>query len=157
MALTERLREYLDQENIPYHMETHPLTFTARQVAAETQIPGKQVAKVVVAKDGDGEYLMAVIPANRRLNLEALAQASGRYQLDLATESEVGRLFPDCEIGAMPPFGNLYGLPLYVDTCFPRNAEFVFQPGNHHEVAEINFEQYDRHLRPILGEFCTRA
>ena len=155
MAMTERLKEYLEDESIPYRTEPHAESATARQVAAAAHVPGQRVAKVVVARDLEGDYVMAVIPANRHLDFGALAEASGRYRLNLASEPEVTRLFPDCEVGAMPPFGNLYGLPVYVDACFPHDAELVFQPGNHHEVTAVDFEDYDRHVKPVIGEFCT--
>jgi Ala-tRNA(Pro) deacylase len=84
----------------------------------------------------------------------AASHAAGRHRLSLVREDEISRLFPDCEIGAMPPFGHLYGMPVYVDACFPRAPTIVFPAGNHHEVVRMPYAEYVRLVKPVLGEFC---
>jgi Ala-tRNA(Pro) deacylase len=100
---------------------------------------------------------MAVLPAACRVDLTALRTVAGRRRLSLAAEDEFGRLFPDCELGAMPPFGNLYGLPVYIDACFSPTDDFFFQAGNHHEVVRMRYQEYERLVKPVVGELCLRG
>jgi len=157
MAMTERLKRLLDERCVPYLLLPHREAFTAQEVAAASDFPGRQVAKVVVVRERRGASIMVVLPAACRLSLPALERATGMSGLTLATESQFEALFPDCETGAMPPFGNLYGLPVYVDACFPRNHALVFQAGNHHEVVEIPYHDYEQLVRPTVGAFCLKA
>jgi Ala-tRNA(Pro) deacylase len=157
MALNDRLKHFLAQQRIEYDVLPHREVFTAQEVAATSHVTGRQLAKVIVVRaDGQG-HLMVVLPASCRLDLTALREVAGKRKLSLAPEDEIARLFPDCEVGAMPPFGDLYGLPVYVDACFPREKEFFFQAGNHHEVVRITYEQFERLARPVVGEFCLHA
>jgi Ala-tRNA(Pro) deacylase len=117
-------------------------------------VSGYQVAKVVTVREEGGGDLMAVLPAACRLDLPAFRQATGRRRLSLLREEEMKPLFPDCEVGAMPPFGHLYGLPVYVDACFPRAKDIVFQAGNHHEVVRMPYPEYERLARPVVVEIC---
>lgn len=157
MAINDRLKRFLDSQGIRYQVVPHREVFTAQEVAATSDVPGRQVAKVVVVRGGDGAPMLVVLPAPCRVSLPALERASGRRGLALATEGEFGGLFPDCETGAMPPFGNLWGLPVYADACFPRDRAFVFQGGNHREVVEMSYPDYDRLVQPVTGAFCVRA
>jgi len=134
--------------------ETGPRYLTAQEVAATSHVPGRQLAKVLVVREEGGSYLMAVLPAPCRVDLLALKEAAGRRKLSLAAESELTRLFQDCQTGAMPPFGNLYGLPVYIDACFPRSRDFFFQAGNHEEVVRVGYQDYERVVAPAAGEFC---
>lgn len=154
MAMTDRLKRFLDRERIEYQIFPHREVFTAHEVAAAADVAERQLAKVLIAGEEGGRYLMVVLPAACRIDLGAVRRAAGTRRLSLAREAELPALFPDCEIGAMPPFGNLYGLPVYVDACFPRAEEFFFQPGNHHEVARIRYQDFERAVKPVVGEFC---
>jgi Ala-tRNA(Pro) deacylase len=154
MAVNDRLKQCLDRECVSYEALPHREVFTAREVAAESHVTDRQVAKVLaLEEEGDG-HLMVVLPAACRLDLTALKHATGRHKLSLAREDEIMRLFPDCEVGAMPPFGNLYGMPVYIDACFPRARDIVFQAGNHHEVVRMPYIDYEHLVKPIAGEFC---
>ncbi len=162
MALTERLTRFLDEQKVWYETLPHRDAFTAAEVAAVSHVPGLHLGKVVVVREAGGGhpmggYLMAVLPAPCRLDLDALEAATRKRRLALATESEVAGLFPDCEVGAMPPFGHLYGLPVYVDACFPKREEFVFQGGNHHEVVRMRYGDFERLAGPASAEFCLHA
>ena len=97
---------------------------------------------------------MVVLPPACRIDLQAVRHATGRRHLALAAEAELGQLFPDCEMGAMPPFGNLYGMPVYVDGCLKRTGQIFFQAGNHHEVAHLPYGEYERLTTPVVGELC---
>ncbi len=154
MALNDRLKYFLAQQKVTDDVLPHHEVFTAQEVAAASHVPGAQLAKVVLIREDGKGHLMAVLPAACRLDLGALAAVAKTGKLSLAPEEEMVRLFPDCEIGAMPPFGNLYGLPAYIDACFPREKEFFFQAGNHHEVVRMSYSEYQRVANPTVGEFC---
>lgn len=157
MSVNARLAEYLDREQASYDTRQHAEAFTAQEVAAKSHVPGRDVAKVVVVRGETGAYLMAVLPAPCRLDLEALAAAAGVGRLSLAAEAEVRPLFPDCEAGAMPPFGRLYGLAVYVDACFPKTERLFFPAGNHHEVVGMSYPEFVRLASPVVGEFCRHG
>jgi Ala-tRNA(Pro) deacylase len=152
--VNDRLKQYLDRERAAYETLPHREVFTAREVAAESHVAERQLAKVLAIREEGNGHLMVVLPAACRLDLNALKHAAGRHRLSLVQEDEMARLFPDCEIGAMPPFGHLYGMPVYVDACFPRAPTIVFQAGNHHEVMRMPYAEYVRLVKPVLGEFC---
>jgi Ala-tRNA(Pro) deacylase len=97
---------------------------------------------------------MVVLPASCRLDLTALRHAAARHKLSLVHEDDLARLFPDCETGAMPPFGGLYGLPVYIDACFRPDRDIYFQAGNHHELVRMPYATYEALVRPVAGEFC---
>lgn len=157
MAPNDRLRRFLDEQHADYQVLPHREAFTAQEVAGASHVPGREVAKVLVVRESGGGYLMLVLPAPCRVDLAALGTATGKRKLALASEVEFERLFPDCETGAMPPFGNLYGLPVYIDACFAGAEEIVFQAGNHHEVVRMRYPEYARLVKPIAGEFCLHA
>lgn len=154
MAMTERVHRLLDAERVRYETLSHGEAFTAQEVAETSHVSGRRVAKVLVAREHDGRYLMAVLPAPCRVDLVALREAAGTRRLSLADEGELVGLFPDCEIGAMPPFGHLYNMPVYVDACFPRVGDFFFPAGNHHEIVGIPYQDFERLAHPVVGEFC---
>lgn len=152
--LNERVRRVLEQNWIDYETVPHREAFTAQGVAAATHVSGWQMAKVLIARDENKRYVMIVLPASCRADLATLRRVTGRPHLELAAEEEIASLFPDCELGAMPPFGNLYGLEVYVDACFPRNKPIAFQAGNHHEVVKIAYPDYQWAVKPFVTEFC---
>ncbi len=153
MALNERLRHLFQRENVRYQILPHPEAVTASEIAAATHVSGKSLAKVVMVRDENGALRMAVVPAAMRVDLPALARAMGVDTIDFAREEEFAPLFPDCEIGAMPPFGNLYDIPVFADDSFARRNDFHFQAGNHHELATIDYRDFERLARPTLGPF----
>jgi Ala-tRNA(Pro) deacylase len=157
MALTERLQRFLERQQLAYDVVPHPEQFTAQQVAEAAHIPGRHLAKVILVQEEGGGYAMVVLPAPCRVGLAALKAAGVGRRLALAPEAAIRRVFPDCEVGAMPPFGNLYDLPTYLDACFPRTGDFVFQAGNHQEVVRMRYDDYERVTRPVLGEYCLHA
>jgi Ala-tRNA(Pro) deacylase len=147
------MRELLQKERIPYRLIFHPEAYTAPEVAASIHIPGREVAKVVVVR-ADGKYVMAVLPANRLLDLKRFARGIGAEHLSLAQEWELEKLFPDCEVGAMPPLGNLYELPVYVDASLAKERFIFFPAGSHHETVEIWYEDFERLVHPMVGQFA---
>lgn len=157
MSLGERLGRFLEAEKVDYQLLPHREAFTAQEVAQASRVPGRELAKALVVREDVGRYLMLVLPAPCRVDLMAVKTATGKRKVSLASEEEFRSLFPDCETGAMPPFGNLYGLPVYVDACFPQAEPFVFQAGNHHEAVRMTYQDYERLVRPIAGEFCLHA
>ena len=154
MALNERLQRLFDEQRPEYRVLSHAEAFTASEVAAESHVPGRELAKVVVLRDKGGAFLMAALPSPVWLDLEAAALATGRQGLRLAAEPEFAGMFPDCEPGAMPPFGHLYGLRLYVDACLARSPEIAFQAGNHREAIVMAYRDYERLAQPIAGQLC---
>jgi Ala-tRNA(Pro) deacylase len=150
MAMMERLKQFLDASQVRYQVHTHSRANTATAVAAADRIPLSEMAKVVLLRAGH-QYLMAVLPASRRLDLTQLRVATEEPDLELASESDVTQLFPDCETGAMPPFGNLFGLPVWVDDSLGREAETVFNAGNHRETVHMAFSDFARLVRPSFG------
>lgn len=157
MAVSLRLRRLLTGEYASYRFVPGHVSPRARAIAAAACVPGSQFAKTVVLRDAAGGYLMAVIPSTARLDLAAVAAVSGRPGLRLASEQELGRLFPDCDVGAMPPFGELYGLETYVDPCFRDRIAFVFQGGSHDELVAMLFADYESLARAVIGPSCLHA
>jgi Ala-tRNA(Pro) deacylase len=152
--MNERLERYLDEERARYETLPHPEAFTARQVALESRVSEGELTKVLALEEEGNGHLMVVLPASCRLDLTALRHAAARHRLSLVREDEMPRLFPDCELGAMPPFGHLYGMPVFADACLSRVPAIVFQAGTHHEAVRMAYPEYTRLATPRLGEFC---
>ncbi len=147
------IKKYLDLKKVPYSHHSHRLAYTAREVAAAEHVSGMMVAKTVVLKTG-GDYAMAVVPASTKVDLKTLKWELGVKELRLATEREFQGLFPDSEVGAMPPFGNLYGLPVYVDESLTRDREIVFNAGTHQDTIEMKYEDFSRLVDPKVFSFA---
>ncbi len=146
-----RLKDYLEQEKAPYQHQTHRTAYTSQEVAAEEHIPGKMVAKSVVIKI-DNTFALAVLPAPARVDVSALRVSLRARELRLATEFEFTGLFTDCEVGAMPPFGNLYGLPVYVEQSLTEDEEIVFNAGTHQDTIRMKYADFARLVRPqVIG------
>jgi Ala-tRNA(Pro) deacylase len=152
--LIERARRLLETGGVAFETLPHREAYTAQGVAAATHVSGWTLAKVLVVRAPGEGPVMIVLPASCRLDLSALARVLGKPSVTLLPESEMKLFFPDCETGAMPPFGQLYGLPVWVDACFPKAGEFAFQAGNHHEVVRMRYAEYERLARPVVAEFC---
>ena len=134
----QKLKDYLDEHDVQYVTISHSPAYTAQRIAELTRIPGKELAKTVIVKI-DGQYAMAVLPASRRVDLDHLKRALGADDVALASEDEFKRLFPDCELGAMPPFGNLYDMGVYVAGELTEDDEIAFNAGSHTELVRMAY------------------
>src|ERR1035438_4977170 len=129
-----KLRKFLDSHHIKYLVTTHSVAYTAQGIAALTHVSGKKLAKTVIVKI-DGILAMAVVPASLHLDLDRLRALTGAQRVEIASEREFKDTFPDCETGAMPPFGNLYDMSVYADASLAQNEEFTFSAGTHRELV----------------------
>jgi len=154
MPLAQNVAQFLKNSGVPYEVVQHPQAFTAQEVAASVHVTGKEVAKTIVV-NADGKYMMAVIPAPHKLSLRLLKELLGAKEVRLATEAELGQLFPECEIGAMPPFGNLYNMPVYVSSALKDRPEVVFNACTHTEVLKMSFADFERIVQPKVGEISS--
>ncbi len=152
MSVSARLQSYLRDSKVPFQVVHHPLAYTAQEVAASEHIPGQKLAKVVILKAGDGLAMLA-LPAPARVDFGKTAAALGVKEVRLAREDEFAESFPDCEVGAMPPFGNLYSVPVYVDATLARDEEIVFQAGSHTDTIAMTYREYERLVQPRVGDF----
>ena len=142
-----RLKEFLDREHVKYVSIDHSPAFTAQEVAAAAHVPGKELAKTVIIKV-DGELAMIVLPASEQVQLAILRETLGAKHVELADESEFREAFPDCETGAMPPFGNLYGMPVFVSQALREDDEIAFNAGSHSELIRLTYADYERLVHP---------
>ncbi len=156
MALAERLRVYLDQNHAGYTHTEHPQAYTAREVAQAERLPAREVAKTVVVF-GDEGYHMMVVPANRLVDFHEVRLALGLTHARMATEEELGRLFPDCELGAMPPFGNLYGVPVNLDSALANEDTIAFNAGTHRDVVHMRTADYRDLVKPTVVSLAREA
>jgi Ala-tRNA(Pro) deacylase len=145
-----RLHQYLERENAPHEVIHHARTITARATAARANIRDDMLAKTVMVKL-DGRMVMAVLPASRRVHLERLRKLTGADRIELATEADFRDRFPDCEIGAMPPFGNLYGMEVFVAEELALDHDIVFNDGTHTDLVRMPYEAFERLVDPILA------
>ena len=154
MSVSARLKSFLDSNQVPYESLSHSTTYTAQGTAAVMQISGREIAKTVVLRAGeDGrKTILAVLPGPKHVNLDKLAAAL-EEPVRLATELEFSELFPDCELGAMPPFGLLYDLPVYVDESLARDKEVVFNAGTHRDAVRMAYEDFVRLAKPKICAF----
>lgn len=153
MPVLRKLQEYLDQHGIKYQVVTHSLAYTAQEVARYQHIPGKQVAKVVMVKKQSGRPVMLVLPASFKVDFPRLRQVLGEA-VELAQEKEFRGLFPGCEVGAEPPFGNLFDIDVVVDKSLADDEEIVFNGGSHWQTIKMRYEEYERLVRPRIAEFA---
>ena len=152
MGVLTRLKDYLDENKIKYVKISHSRAYTAQEVAASVHIPGKELAKTVVVKVGDG-FAMVVLPASRKINFDRLKTVVGNNEVSLAEEKEFKGLFPDCEVGAMPPFGNLYKQPVYVASALAEDKEIAFNAGTHTDIIKISYSDFENLVKPTIGTF----
>jgi len=146
----ERLENYLSVNGVEFAEESHRRAYTAQQVAALEHVPGHQFAKVVMLI-ADGRAVMAVLAATRAVDFEQVARVLHAHEVRLACESEFAPLFPDCEVGAMPPFGNLYCVPVYVDESLAGNNDIVIQAGSHRESIRLRYFDFARLAQPVVA------
>jgi Ala-tRNA(Pro) deacylase len=148
----KKLREFLNSQNIPYMTISHAVAYTAKEIAALTHISNKELAKTVIVKI-DSTLAMAVLPASYDVDLSSLRVATGARSVSLAKESEFKDRFPECEIGAMPPFGNLYGMAVYVDESLTKDKDIAFNAGSHNELLQVCYADFERLVKPTVLKF----
>jgi Ala-tRNA(Pro) deacylase len=144
---TNKLREFLDSQRVKYVTVSHSPAYTAQEIAASAHVRGKDMAKTVVVTL-DGRMAMAVLPASRKVGFDLLREASGADNVQLASERAFSDMFPGCEVGAMPPFGNLYGMDVYVSRMLAEDAEIAFNAGSHTELVRMAYEDFVRLVNP---------
>ena len=147
--LSPRLHNLLDERHAPYETLVHDRTVTAHETAAAAHVARQQFAKTVMLKV-DGELAMMVMPATYRVELVRLSRALGGREVELAQEDEFKDAFPDCELGAMPPFGNLYGMPVYVDSRLATQPEIAFNAGSHTDLVRMPYAEFEKLAQPEL-------
>jgi Ala-tRNA(Pro) deacylase len=152
MSISRTLNAYLDRERVHYDVLSHPEAFRALAIAQTLHTPEKEMAKVVIVKVQE-RFVMTVLPASWNVDLHRLRTVFATHRVRLATEDEIIGLFPDCELGAMPPFGNLYGLPVYVDQSLTEDEEIVFQAGTHLDAIRMRYWDFASLAFPVVEEF----
>jgi len=153
MSLT-KLKEFLDANKVKYVAISHSVAYTAQGIAALVHIPGKELAKTVVVRI-DRDLAMAVVPASCHVDLALLKKAAGASTVQLATEDEFKDRFPDCETGAMPPFGNLYGMTVFADEGLTEDQEIAFNAGSHRELVRMAWLDFERLVKPKMMKLAA--
>lgn len=148
-----KLKQFLDSHNVKYVSIKHSPAFTAQEVAQSTHIPGQIMAKTVIVKI-DGKYAMAVLPAKYLIDMDLLREVTGAEYVELASEKEFKNMFPDCEIGAMPPFGNIYDMPVYAAAVLARDKEIAFNAGTHIEIIKMDYKDFEALVQPHVVKFA---
>jgi len=154
MEIPKRLIDCLNESKAPYEILHHPEAVTAQRIAQAEHVKARHHAKVVVIKSG-GEHLMAALPADHQIDLEKFAKAIGQTVM-LDKEAEFKSLFPDCAIGAMPPFGNLYGVPTYVDKHLAEQDYIVFEAGTHTDAIKMSYRDYEKIVKPRVEDLAVK-
>jgi Ala-tRNA(Pro) deacylase len=149
-----KLKEFLDAHNVKYVTITHSTAYTAQEIASTVHIKGRELAKTVIVKI-DEQMAMVVLPASDYVDLSALKAAAGAKTVVLATEAEFRGKFPECETGAMPPFGNLYEMPVLVERSLTRDKEIAFNAGTHNELIRLSYEDFARLVEPKVIRFAS--
>ncbi|TNF53203.1 YbaK/EbsC family protein [bacterium] len=147
----KKLKNFLDSNSIRYVSIKHSQVFTAQEIAASAHISGKALAKTVMVKI-DGKMTMAVLPATDKVNFDQLKKAAGAEKVELASEDEFKDMFPECEVGAMPPFGNLYGIDVYSDEKLARDELIAFNAGSHTELIQLPYNDFERLVKPKTAQ-----
>lgn len=150
----KRLKELLDSHKVKYVTMTHSTAYTAQEIASLAHIRGGDFAKTVIVRI-DGAIVMAVLPASYHVDLPLLKAAAKGKKIELASETDFRDEFPECETGAMPPFGQLYGMPVFVDESLTRDKEIAFNAGTHHELIRLSYEDFARLVQPKVAKFST--
>lgn len=150
-----KLKEFLDSHNIKYLSISHSPAYTAQEIAASAHIPGKELAKTVIVKL-DNKMAMAVLPASHKVDFGLLRQATGASSIELASEQEFKDMFPECQVGAMPPFGNLYGMEVFVAESLAEDAEIAFNAGSHIELIRLPYKDFERLVKPKVVNFSSK-
>jgi len=152
----DRLENYLRENRVSFEEQHHPRAVTAQEVAASEHVSGRMLAKTVMVL-ADGEMVMLALPAPYQVDLEKAAAVLGVDEARLAEEEEFEDSFPDCEVGAMPPFGNLYGVPVYVEKTLAEDETIVFRSGTHTETMSVSYSDFERLVEPTAAQFALRT
>jgi len=151
----QRLKDFLDDNGVKYTVISHSPAFTAQEIAESAHVPGKGLAKTVMVKI-DGRMAMAVLPATCRVDLDLLREAAGAGSAQLAAEDEFKYRFPGCAVGAMPPFGNLFGMEVFVAEPLREADEIAFNAGTHSELIRLKYRDFERLVRPKVARISRR-
>jgi len=149
-----KLKQFLDSEEVRYVSIVHSTAYTAQEVAASAHVTGKQMAKTVIV-ELDGQMAMVVLPADRKIVIQDLRDVTGSEQVNFVPEEEFKKRFPDCETGAMPPFGNLYEMEVFVAESLSYRPEIAFNAGSHTEVIRMHYDDFERLVHPKVLSFTT--
>jgi len=149
MAILKRLKEMLDGAKITYEVYNHALAYTAQEIAAKQHVSGNELAKVVML-EADDQLVMGVVRGNDKIGLHIVEESLGARHVRLATEDEFISRFPECEIGAMPPFGNLFGVKVYVDPALAKDEYIYFNAGNHVQTVRLKYKDFARLVQPTV-------
>lgn len=153
---SKKLKAFLDENKVKYISIQHSSAYTAQEIAAIAHIPGKDLAKTVIIKI-DGKMAMAVLPASYKVSFDNLKSALGVNEVRLAYEQEFMDKFPDCEVGAMPPFGNIYGMDVYVAETLAEDEEIAFNACNHTELIKMSFSDFEKLVKPKRIKFSIAS
>ena len=154
MLILANLREFLDASKASYSVHSHPTAYTAQEIAALSHVKGRALAKVVMVKAG-ADLTMLVLPADHKVDFARVKAVLGVKDVKLAQEGEFSGVFPGCEVGAMPPFGNLFNLPVYADRSLEKDEEIVFNAGTHTLTAKMAWRDYARLVKPKMEDFAV--
>jgi len=149
----QKLKEFLDSNKVKYVQISHSSAYTASEIAASAHVPGKELAKTVIVKL-DGKMAMAVLPSSYHIDLDKLANAAEASKASLASEKEFRDLFAGCDVGSMPPFGNLYGMDVFVARPLPDDKEIAFNAGSHTELVRVPYKDFERLVQPKIADFA---
>ena len=149
-----KLKEFLDSHEVEYVTISHSKAFTAQKIAASAHIPGKELAKTVMVII-DGKMAMAILPASYKVDFDLLKKVTMAHKVKLATEEEFRDIFPQCDIGAMPPFGNLYGMDVFVAQSLAEDEEIAFNAGFHTELIRMSYKDFERLVKPKVLKFSS--
>lgn len=152
----QSLRHFLDEHDARYEIIPHQRDYSAQRTAADTFTPGREFAKCVLLWI-DNYYALAVLPADHMIDFEKLREVLGASEAGLAREDEIRRIFPDCEVGAEPPFGNLYGLPVYVAQQLTEDPYITFNAGTHEEAIRMNYQEFASLVEPMTVDFACKS
>jgi Ala-tRNA(Pro) deacylase len=152
----QKLKQFLDDQGVKFVTISHSPAYTAQEIAASAHIPGKELAKTVMVKL-DGDLAMVVLPATEHVSMERLRTVTGATRVELATEAEFRDVFPGCEVGAMPPFGNLWDLAVFVDQRLREDEQIAFNAGSHTELVQLPYGEFERLVDPTVAELAAHA
>ena len=156
MDCKDRLEAYLREKQVPFEVRHHPMAVTAQEVAASEHVPGKMLAKTVMVL-AEGKMVMLALPAPYQVDMDKAGTVLGAGEVRLAHEEEFEDTFPDCEVGAMPPFGNLYKVAVYVEEALAEDETIVFRAGTHTDTMSVRYADFERLVEPTIAEFGARG
>jgi Ala-tRNA(Pro) deacylase len=152
----QKLKQFLDAHGVAYHSIPHYVAYTAQETAAAAHVHGRELAKTVMV-NLDGSLAMVVLPATSKIDLDLLRHAAGAEAAGLASEREFKDRFPDCQPGAMPPFGNLYDMRVFADASLGEDEQIAFNAGTHEELIRMAYADFQRHVQPIVADIAYHA